>query len=279
VADVAQSALDVGGVRSRFLQSGDASAGEAVVFVHGNPGSSEDWRELAGQVGEFSRAIAIDMPGYGKADRPRDFDYSPEGYAGFLGDALGQLGVERVHLAVHDFGGPFGWAWIDANPSRLASLVIFNTALMTHARWHFWARVWRRPVLGELAMARPPRWLFRRIMRQEPRPLPPAFVDRMYDDYDRGARRGVLRLYRATPLPYPPASRWAARLRELDPPAIVIWGARDQFMSPRRVEEYREALTNLEVVLLEDSGHWPFIDDPERAAAAVVPFLRRQLAA
>ncbi len=68
MAEVGQRTVVVDGVRSLVRTSGPIGASEAVVFVHGNPGSSEDWLDLLSATGEFARAIAPDMPGYGKAD-------------------------------------------------------------------------------------------------------------------------------------------------------------------------------------------------------------------
>ena len=83
-------------------------ASEAVVFVHGNPGPKEDWQDLVPATGDFARAIAPDFPGYGAADKPEQFDYTSAGYAAHLNGILGQLGIERVHLVMHDFGGAWG---------------------------------------------------------------------------------------------------------------------------------------------------------------------------
>jgi pimeloyl-ACP methyl ester carboxylesterase len=70
----------IDGVRSPVLELGPPEAVEAIVFVHGNPGSRRDWENLARGVGEFGRAVAMDMPGFGTADKPADFDYSVPGY-------------------------------------------------------------------------------------------------------------------------------------------------------------------------------------------------------
>ena len=267
------------GVRSPLIQAGPAGDSEAVVFVHGNPGSRLDWQDLVGRVGEFGRAVAFDMPGFGQADTPAGFDYTVEGYATFVAGALDQLGVERVHLVLHDFSGAFGMCWAAEHPDALRSAVLFNTGTWAHGRWHRIARLWRRPVVGELVMAAVNRPGWRRAMNAGPRPLPPAFVDRMYDDFDRGTRRAVLKLYRATPLPYPPASRWVARLRELDRPALIIWGADDPFLGTRRVENLKEPFPSAEVTMLEGSGHFPYADNPAAAAEAAVPFLRSRMGA
>jgi pimeloyl-ACP methyl ester carboxylesterase len=265
-------------VRSPLIQAGPTSESEAVVFLHGNPGSRLDWKDLVGQVGEFGRALAFDLPGFGQADKPRDFGYRVEDYATFIGRALDQLGVERAHLVLHDFSGAFGFCWAAEHPDALQSAVLFNTGTWTHARWHRTARLWRRPVVGELVMALTNRRAWHRAMNAGP-PLPPSFVDRMYDDFDRGTRRAVLRLYRATPLPYPPASGWVETLAGLDRPALIVWGADDPFLGVRRVEDLKEPFPSAEAVMLDGSGHFPFADNPEQAAQVVIPFLRTQLAA
>jgi len=266
----------VEGVRSPLIQAGPASDSEAVVFLHGNPGSRLDWEDLVGRVGEFGRALAFDMPGFGQADKPRDFGYRVEDYAAFIGGALDQLGVERAHLVVHDFGGAFGFCWAAEHPDALQSAVMFNTGTWAHGRWHRTARLWRRPVVGELVMALTNRRAWRRAMNAGP-PLPPAFVDRMYDDFDRGTRRAVLGLYRATPLPYPPATGWVETLAGLDRPALIVWGADDPFLGARRVENLKEPFPRAKAIMLDGSGHFPFADNPEKSAEVVVPFLRTQL--
>lgn len=93
------------GVRSPYLESGNHGAEEAVVFVHGNPGSSKDWRDLLGQVGAFARAIAPDIPGYGQADKPKDFDYTVANYARHLDGILEPLINRPEEVTWFDGGG------------------------------------------------------------------------------------------------------------------------------------------------------------------------------
>ena len=265
------------GVRSPYIESGAREAEEAVAFVHGNPGSSEDWRDLVSRTGAFGRAVAPDMPGYGKADKPKDFDYTVEGYARHLDGVLTHLGVRRAHLVLHDFGGPWGLAWAATRPERLGSVTLINIGLMPGYRWHYLARVWRIPVVGEIFMATATRAGFRMLLKHgNLRGLPKEFVDRMYDDYDRRTRRAVLKLYRATNDPGGMAEAVGETFRALDVPALVIWGAADPYVPARYAERQREFFPSARVVILERSGHWPFADDPEAVANILVPFLRNQ---
>ena len=140
----------VRGVRSPVAQDGASEATEAVLFIHGNPGSAQDWDFAIPSVAEFARVIAPDMPGYGSADRPRDLPYTVKGYADHLAGILAQLDVSRVHLVLHDFGGPWGLQWAVDNPQALASVTLIDTGVFPDYRWHKFAKVWRTPILGEL---------------------------------------------------------------------------------------------------------------------------------
>ncbi|MDQ3731361.1 MAG: alpha/beta fold hydrolase, partial [Pseudomonadota bacterium] len=91
------------------------------------------------QVGGFARALAPDMPGFGQADKPKDFEYTVAGYARHLGAWLAQLGVMRAHLVLHDFGGPWGLAWASTDPGKAASVVLINTGILAGYRWHYLA--------------------------------------------------------------------------------------------------------------------------------------------
>ncbi len=268
----------IGGLRTPLLSAGDAGATEAVVFVHGNPGAGEDWRELVGGAGSFARALAPDMPGYGRADKPRDFDYTVAGYARHLGALLDDQGVDRAHLVLHDFGGPWALAWAAANPQRVASVTLINTGVLLGYRWHYLARIWRTPLLGDIFQATATRPAFKLLLRHgNPRGLPAAFLDRMYDDYDRGTRRAVLELYRATDRPDLAAVELQRALAPLQLPALVLWGANDPYIPAAQAEVQRQTFAVERVVMLDDSGHWPFADNPVIVAAHVLPFLRRQV--
>jgi pimeloyl-ACP methyl ester carboxylesterase len=101
----------------------------------------------------------------------------------------------------------------------------------------------------------------------------------LFADFDRGTRRAVLRLYRATS-DLDRLSRIAKdALSGLQVPVLVVWGKRDPYVPVRDAERQREWFPNAEVKVLEDSGHWPFADHPKALADAVIPFLRRSFSA
>lgn len=275
---VTRTVVTYEGVRSPVLTAGPRNATEAVVFVHGNPGPAEDWRDLVSRAGEFALAVAPDMPGYGNADKPRRFRYTIDGYAAHLQGVLQCLRITRAHLVLHDFGGPWGLAWAVAHRRAFASATLINTGVLPDYRWHRYGRIWRTPGLGELFQLSTSRPAFRFLLGRENPRLPREQLDRLYEvSKPWPTKRAVLKLYRATPAA---AARGPVEaLRELNRPALVLWGTEDGYLPARFAERQRDAFPDARVELLDGLGHWPFLEEPDRVAELVIPFLREQVSA
>lgn len=262
--------LTIDGVRTPLYDAGP-SRDEAVVFVHGNPGPMDDWSTLAAAVSPFARVLAMDMPAFGRADRPREFDFSPRGYARHLGALLDRLAIRRVHLVLHDFGGSWGLHWAKQHPAAVRSLTLINTGVLRGYHWHFFARVWQTAGVGEVFQLFAGRRSITAVMnRDNPRPFPRHFTERVTGYADMAQKLSVMRLYRAAKDPsdaFPDPG--------LDVPACVVWGAADRYMPVAHAEAQRQFFPQAEVHVLPGLGHWPFIDDADAVAAHVVPFLRR----
>jgi pimeloyl-ACP methyl ester carboxylesterase len=272
-----RSRLAVGPVSTRLVEAGPAGAAEALVFIHGNPGSADDWVRLAEAVGETGmRAVAFDLPDFGETEAPPDFEHSTEGYAAFVAAALAALGIERVHLLLHDFGGPIGLVWATSDPDAVASVTLIDTGILPGYKWHRLARIWRTPVLGELFQAMTTRRAFKMVVnRNEPRGLPPEFIDEMYDHADKRTKRAVLKLYRATDDPGAAGEEFARLMAPRDLPALVIWGEDDAYLPASYAARQREAFPSADVHVLPASGHWPYADAPDTVERLLVEFVSR----
>jgi pimeloyl-ACP methyl ester carboxylesterase len=268
--------ITVDDVKLRVFRAGET--GDPVLFIHGNPGSADDWAGPMTAVAGFARAFAFDLPDFGETRAAAGFAHSVGAYADFVERARRELGLGPVHLVLHDFGGPIGLAWAARNPRQVKSVTLIDTGVLPDYRWHPLARLWRTPVLGEIFQATATRPAFRMLTNlREPRSLPRAFVDRMYDHFDRRTRRAVLRLYRATDNPSEVSHELIAQLRPLDLPALVIWGEHDAYLPVAYASRQREAFPEAEVHVLADSGHWPFVDAASTVERVLAEFLRRQV--
>jgi pimeloyl-ACP methyl ester carboxylesterase len=215
------------------------------------------------------------MPGFGGADKPDRFVYTVDGYARHLAQLVDALGVRRAHLVLHDFGGPWGLTWAADHPERLVSVTLINIGVLRDYRWHYLARIWRTSGVGQAFLHSATLPAFRLLLRHgNPRGLPLGVLERMYRDVkDPGIQRAVLRLYRATDMAAV-SEELHRRLQQPDRPVLVVWGRRDPYVPVAYAERQRETFPQARVVVLDESGHWPMIDDPVAVEQAVLPFLR-----
>jgi pimeloyl-ACP methyl ester carboxylesterase len=275
---VTRSTVEVSGVRTPVLASGPQNSQEAVVFLHGSPGSSEDWLDLLPRIGALGRrALAWDMPGFGHADKPWDQKADLESGSRFIGDMLRRLGVTRVHFVLQDLGGAPALQWASEHPQALIGAVLIDTGLLGY-RHHQFAQISRTPEGGEAFMLTLNRAIWRQGMQdgQQERPIPESFVDRLYDDLDRRTRCLILKVYRGAEEDQ--IERWgraqANVLSQRRRPALILWGRHDPYLPPSMAERQREVFPGAPIHIFEQSGHWPFVDDPGRTASLVVPFVR-----
>jgi pimeloyl-ACP methyl ester carboxylesterase len=255
-----------------FWRSAPPAGGEdraPVLYLHGVPSNSDEWVGFLERTG----GLAPDLPGFGRSGKPGHFDYTIAGYARFIEQYLDLLEVERVRLVVHDWG-VVGLAFAQRHPERVQRLVVMNAVpFLPGYRWHRTARLWRTPLLGELAMGATTRFVLRRSTldaNATPGPLPEAWLDSVLDHFDQGTQRAILRLYRSAPPEE--LARAGAALHRLTMPALVVWGLRDPYFPTRFAGEYARALPHAELLELPDAGHWWWLDRPD-AVERVVGFL------
>jgi pimeloyl-ACP methyl ester carboxylesterase len=231
------------------------------VYCHGNPTHGEDWLPFLERGGPV---VAIDMPGWGRSDRPDPgrFDYSMYGLSEFLEKCLAELGVGRRKLVVHDWGS-LALIAAQRQPELVEKLVVINAVpLLPGYRWHWVAQIWRRRPLGEIANATTTRRSMGLTLRQargDRSPMPDEFVEMVWGHWDKGTQAAVLGLYR-----HADPDRLAAAgadLGRLACPALILWGDRDPYLPTRFANAYAEAFPSSQLEIVPGAGHWPWIDD------------------
>jgi pimeloyl-ACP methyl ester carboxylesterase len=249
-----------GGLPVFWRSAPSSGAAAPALYLHGVPTNSDDWVPFLERTG----GLAPDLPGFGRSGKPGYLKYTIGEYAAFIERFLDTVEVERVRLLAHDWGA-VGLAFAQAHPERIERLVVTNAVpFLPDYRWHRTARIWRTPVLGELAMGMTTRRVLRLSTRESnatPGPLPDAWIDSVLDHFDQGTQRAILRLYRSSPSDV--LAKAGEHLSTLTMPALVVWGMRDPYIPERFAAEYAQALPNSELVELPDAGHWWWLDRPD----------------
>jgi pimeloyl-ACP methyl ester carboxylesterase len=234
------------------------AAGTPALYLHGIPTSSDDFVAFL----ERSGGIAPDLIGFGRSAKPGNLDYTLDGHANFVEALLDALGIDRVRLVVHDWGAGGGLVFAQRHPERVERLVLCNALpLLEGFTWPAPGRLWRRPLLGELAMGSVNRWLLARTLRRgcvREDAWSPKRIDAVWEHFDQGTQRAILRLHRDGS-----ESRLAAAgagLERLRMPALVVWGEADPWFATACGEAYASRLGDAELSQVPAAGHWPWLD-------------------
>ena len=237
------------------------------IYLHGIPTSSFDWLSPLALGG----GIAVDLPGFGRSGKRGDLDYSLAGHVRFLDRLLDALELDRVRLCMHDWGAAVGLAWASEQPARVQRLVVINgVPLLQGFRWRGPARLVRMPIVGPIAVGAATKPVLRRVSRRAtagPGPMPESWVSSVAENFDLGTERATLALLRSAAPDV--LAEAGANLAAVTAPALVLWGEHDPYIPARFGAGYAATLGDATLELVENAGHWPWIDQPQLSARIV----------
>lgn len=243
-----------------FYRRGPAP-GVPALYLHGIPTSSDDWLAFLERTG----GVAPDLPGFGRTGKGGHLDYSLEGHADFLERLLEELALEQVQLVAHDWGAGGGLLLAQRHPERVQRLVLINALPLLAGYVPQGPVAWlRRPLVGELVMGATTRGLLARTLRRgcvDPQALSDRRLAEIWEQFDQGTQRAILRLYRAADESRLQAA--GAHLSELNAAALVVWGEGDPWFSTDFAHAYTDRLAHASLHTVSRAGHWPWLEQPE----------------
>ena len=250
-----------------YLDEGEGD--EAVLMVHGNPTWSFFYRNVVLALRGKMRCIVPDHLGCGLSDKPQAWDYTLPNHIANLRALLESLKLRRLHLIVHDWGGPIGLGTMLPRADQLGRVVILNTAAFADTVVPARIRFCRVPVLGELVVrglngfARPATWM------AVARPLPAAVIRGFLFPYDSWANRIATHRFvvdipsgHGTPSDAALAALESALPVLRDKAVLLLWGGQDFCFHRHYFDRWRTLLPGAAAHYLPEAGHYLLEDAP-----------------
>jgi haloalkane dehalogenase len=244
-----------------------------VLLLHGYPESSAMWRALMEPIARAGwRAIAPDLLGFG--DSEPDGSGTWERQVEAVEQLREALGLERVVLVVHDWGGLIGLRWACDHPDAVRALVISSTGFFPDGRWHGLAEAMRTPGQGEELVDAMTRESLGGLLGSVSTGISPDAVDEYFKAFaDEPRRRGQLELYRSGD--FAKLEAYEGRLAAIDVPALLLWGEDDPFAPVAGAHRLHEELPDSDIEVVHGAGHFVYEDAPAHCADAVLRLLDR----
>jgi pimeloyl-ACP methyl ester carboxylesterase len=272
--DADQKFIDLrSGARIHYV---DVGTGPTLLFLHGNPGWSFQWRDLINGLHGSFRCVALDYPGFGMSSAPPGYGFTPREQSRVVEEFVDRLGLHDITLVMQDWGGPIGIGLAERRPELIRRLILGNSwawpTSPKEPRGEFSTLV--GGPIGEFVQMNFNGALV--LRKQEIARKLSENVGEVYMDPFRALdRRGVAVFYPGQILA---ASDYLAELeaeisRIEDKRALIFWGMKDPGIPPPDLRRMERILPSHKTIELPDAGHFFFEDAAQRVIEEITIFV------
>ncbi len=270
--------FEVNGHQLHYIDEG---TGETILFVHGTPSWSFDYRNIIKSLKNHYRCIAIDHIGFGLSDKPEHYDYSTKNHSNTLEKFILDKQLQDITLVVHDFGGSIGLNFAIHHPEKIQHLVILNSWLWsnkTDPDFIKFSKMLKSPLLPFLYkyLNFSPRFILpksfgdhkitKKILRQYTKP----FANKTERNGALGFARSLLNDQDWF------EELWNKKQGISNKPTLFIWGMKDPVIKPPQLEKFLSGFPHSTAVKLETCGHFPQEEQPELVGQSIHTFIRNR---
>jgi len=265
--------------RRLFVHRQQGRAAPLLLYLHGFPSSSYDWRELLERRRDRDEAtLAFDFLGFGLSEKPRDHVYTLAWQADAAEELVRRAGSPPVFLVGHDMGTSVATELM-ARDLRgelgidLAGALLFNGSMLLHlAKPTVGQRMLRSrlgPLFARLTSERSFRAQFGRVFS----PDHPLSAAEAADQWSLIAHGGGQRIAHLT-IHYMAererlTDRWHGAIRDWPGSLTLAWGLRDPVARTAVLDGLRALRPGVETIELPDAAHYPQIEQPDLISAAL----------
>ena len=280
--------VEVLGSKLHYIDEGE---GDPILFLHGNPTSSYLWRNVIPYLLPQGRAIALDLIGMGKSDKP-DIDYIYDDHLRYVEGFIEALDLENITFVIHDWGSALGLDYASRHEDNVIG-VAFMEAMVPPAM----PRSFLPPESSMFHSLRNPETGAKMIYEQNffvENVLPGAIVRELSEeeiDYYRApyvtpeSRKPTLVWPNEVPFADGPErnadlmNRYGEWMKETDTPFLLLYVSPGAIISPEMAATMVERYRNIESHYLGIGRHFIQEDHPHKIGRAVADWRRRVLVA
>jgi pimeloyl-ACP methyl ester carboxylesterase len=265
---------------SRFLQIDDITLhyrdqgqGPALVALHGICDSLHTWDGWYEVLKNDFRFIRLDLPGFGLTGMAPPQYYNQDKYNMIMEKFLAALNVDDFALAGNSLGGYFSWKFALEHPGRVKKLILIDPAAYPlDPPWI--VKIADSKLLSSLFYRITPRFLTKQVVKSvfgDSSKMTESDVDRFHEimmmENNRRAYidvfKQILKLSKESP----------EGISNLSMPVFLMWGSKDNWISPTQIQLWQEDLPSAQVIVYEGVGHTPQMEIPRQSAEDAREFI------
>lgn len=227
-------------------------ADQTLIFLHGWGMSSRHWFKIAEKLKKFNIYL-IDLPGFGDSQLPpKSFDV--KNYKNTIKEFVKKMAIKKAVFIGHSFGGRITIKLAAENPDFLEKIVLVNTAGVVTAST-------LKKIASVFAKLISP--IFRPVFMQPLRKKLYSVIDSEYLENEQLSKifSNVV------------SEDLIKHLSAIKIPALIIWGRNDKITPLNFGLLMKEEIKNSKLVILENAGHFSFLDQPDKFNKLLIDFI------
>ena len=249
-----------------------------VVLLHGLVSQGYSWRGVMASLADAGfRAIAPDWIGHGYSAHPdkKEFDYKPDSFVTALSQLIETLEIDTFYLGIQGFLGSAGLLYAAKHPEKVERLIILNTPLTSEAKLPFKISQMGIPLVGDM-LTQDPILVDRTLEGGGPYEVDDDDLEVYRKPFLKSSDAGRSLLATVKQLNVKQVTANLDRdFKDCSIPTLIAWGTSDKWLPVSLAETFAKQLKTVDLVKLEETGHYAQEDWAEKVSEAVVPFLRR----
>lgn len=272
-----QDFVDAGGIRTRTITAG---TGPVLIFLHGTGGHAEAYLRNIEEHAKHFCVHVIDMVGHGYSDMP-DIDYGPQDYVDHMLAFIDAIGADKVSISGESLGAQVA-AWFALQHPDRVNKIVMNTGMLLPPDDEGRKDLEDLLERSRKAAGTPDRdaiYARLRWLVYEDHSVTDELVTARKQIYDQPGRAEVIRKIAEQSigalLDTEIAEKWnnPALLTQLPCPTLVLWTRFNPGQLVPLAEEGAALIPNSELVVLENSAHWPQWEEPEEFNRVHIEYL------
>lgn len=251
--------INISGINLNYIIKGE---GSPIVVLHGWGANIDTVIPIVNILANNYKVYALDLPGFGKSEEPKEV-LDSFGYAKIVKKFMEEMGISKASFIGHSFGGKLSIIFGAKYPELVDKLVLIDSAGLIPKRGpKYYFKVYSFKSL---------RWIYTRLffwIKDEDRMK--KFYEKFGSDDYRDSQ-GTMRKILVTVV----NENLKPILKEIDAPTLLIWGDRDEDTPLYMGHIMEEEIKDSGLVVIEDGGHYSYLDDYNKFSAVIRAFFKQ----